>query len=81
MASPKLLNRGPNGRRQGQIGREDGDRHALLPLREDHRHVDAAALLIELNWAGEALRGGAGGQVHRTDRLGDLDLVGGATGF
>src|SRR6516162_174484 len=77
----RLLNRRPNRLCQREIGRENRDRHALLPLSEDHRHVDAAALLVELDRAREALRGGAGGQVHRPDRPGDLDLVGCATGF
>src|SRR5215471_7173315 len=73
--------RWPNRLRQCEIGRENGDGHPILPLRKDHRDVDAAALFVELDRAGEALCGGASGQVHRPYRLGDLDLVRRPTGF
>src|SRR5262249_3833846 len=81
LTSSNPLNRWPNRRCQGEIGWENGGRHALLPLCEDHWHVDAASLLVEFDGTGEALRGRTGGQVPCTDRVGDLDFVGGRSSF
>jgi Enoyl-(Acyl carrier protein) reductase len=46
--SPPLHQR-PEWLGERPVLRKDGDRHALLPLREDHRHVDPAALIVELD--------------------------------
>src|SRR5215469_15696961 len=81
MASSNLLDGRPHWRRQCEVGRENGDRDALLPLGEDHRDVDAPALLVELDRARKALCGRAGGQVHRANCLSDLDLVRHTRGF
>src|SRR5205807_6689612 len=56
----------------------DGDRHALLPLKDHERRVDPAALVVELDViAGEEF-GRAFARVHGADRLGHLALVGDA---
>src|SRR5229473_5445268 len=71
------LHRRPERLRQRAILRIDGYGYALLPLRKDHRHADAAALFVELDRAREGPCRRPGCQVHPADRLGDLDLVGG----
>src|SRR5205807_394674 len=58
------------------VGRVDGQRHALLPLCENERHVDAAALLVKPDRPRERGCGGSILQIHLADRLGDLDALG-----
>src|SRR5437667_8124315 len=58
------------------VGRVDGQRHALLPLREDQRDIDAAALLVKADRPRERGCGGSIFQIHLADRLGDFDALG-----
>src|SRR3954471_12474714 len=55
---------------QRTVFRKDRQRHPLLPLREDHRHVLPAALLVELDRSRKRARGRTFGQVDVADRLG-----------
>src|SRR5579872_1537971 len=58
----------------GAIDRIDRDRNAVLPLHDHERRADAMAGLIELHLAGKDHCGGARVELHRMDRLGDLDF-------
>src|SRR5260370_19906121 len=70
------LARWPERLRERPVGRVDGHRHAVLPLRENHRHVLAASLLVEVDRPGITRRGDPLGEVQAADRFGDLELVG-----
>src|SRR5437763_6396842 len=75
------LNRRPERLGKGAVLRIDGDRDALLPLGEDHRHILPTPSLIKPYRPREGKCSRTGGQVHFADCISHFQLVGGTRGF